>query len=95
MEDADVNGDGRIDYQEFLAATLSVGRLEQEENIYKAFQVRIERAGAQAAGAGWAVEPCKGTMVLQPKYGLHIGQQLACILMWTGHSQPSLFTRNS
>lgn len=39
MENADVNGDGKIDYEEFLAATMHLGKLEREENLYKAFQV--------------------------------------------------------
>jgi len=38
MHDADINGDGTIDYQEFLAATIHLGKLEQEDNLYKAFQ---------------------------------------------------------
>lgn len=40
MENADVNGDGKVDYEEFLAATMHLGKLEREENLYKAFQVR-------------------------------------------------------
>eukprot|EP00878_Enallax_costatus_P028419 GHUV01030697.1.p2 GENE.GHUV01030697.1~~GHUV01030697.1.p2 ORF type:complete len:108 (-),score=26.37 GHUV01030697.1:846-1169(-) len=39
MENADVNGDGKVDYEEFLAATMHLGKLEREENLYKAFQV--------------------------------------------------------
>eukprot|EP00775_Hariotina_reticulata_P005659 gene5659-5898_t len=38
MENADVNGDGKVDYEEFLAATMHLGKLEREENLYKAFQ---------------------------------------------------------
>lgn len=39
MENADVNSDGKVDYEEFLAATMHLGKLEREENLYKAFQV--------------------------------------------------------
>lgn len=37
IEDADVNGDGLIDYEEFLAASLDRSRLQREEYIKKAF----------------------------------------------------------
>ena len=40
MENADVNGDGKVDYEEFLAATMHLGKLEREETLYKAFQVQ-------------------------------------------------------
>jgi hypothetical protein len=32
-------GDGKVDYEEFLAATMHLGKLEREENLYRAFQV--------------------------------------------------------
>lgn len=38
MSAADVDGDGMIDYHEFVAATINVNQLEKEELIYKAFQ---------------------------------------------------------
>lgn len=38
MSAADVDGDGVIDYHEFVAATINVNQLEKEELIYKAFQ---------------------------------------------------------
>jgi calcium-dependent protein kinase len=38
MEAADVDGDGQIDYNEFVAATMNVNQLEKEDLIYKAFQ---------------------------------------------------------
>lgn len=38
MAAADVDGDGVIDYNEFVAATINVNQLEKEELIYKAFQ---------------------------------------------------------
>lgn len=38
MAAADVDGDGYIDYNEFVAATINVNQLEKEDLIYKAFQ---------------------------------------------------------
>lgn len=38
MSRADVNGDGTIDFNEFLAATLHLSKVQREENMYKAFQ---------------------------------------------------------
>ncbi|GAB2230543.1 hypothetical protein Droror1_Dr00014813 [Drosera rotundifolia] len=38
MEAADVDGDGSIDYIEFITATMHRYRLETEEHLYKAFQ---------------------------------------------------------
>lgn len=38
MENADVNGDGTIDYEEFLAATIHLSKLEREEVLYSAFK---------------------------------------------------------
>ena len=38
MKAADVDGDGVIDYNEFVAATLNVNQLEKEELIAKAFK---------------------------------------------------------
>ncbi|XP_073149827.1 calcium-dependent protein kinase 9-like [Henckelia pumila] len=37
MEAADVDGNGTIDYIEFITATMHRHRLEREENLYKAF----------------------------------------------------------
>lgn len=34
-----LSGDGKVDYEEFLAATMHLGKLEREENLYRAFQV--------------------------------------------------------
>lgn len=39
ISSTDINGNGTIDYEEFLAATIHQSKLEQEENLYKAFQV--------------------------------------------------------
>jgi hypothetical protein len=41
MDLADVSGDGGIDYNEFVAATLHVSKLEKEENLVR---VRAARA---------------------------------------------------
>jgi calcium-dependent protein kinase len=38
MTAADVDGDGFIDYNEFVAATINVNQLEKEDLIYKAFR---------------------------------------------------------
>mmetsp|Transcript_3676 Transcript_3676/g.10578 ORF Transcript_3676/g.10578 Transcript_3676/m.10578 type:complete len:478 (+) Transcript_3676:258-1691(+) len=38
MQAADVDGDGMIDYAEFLAATVQLSTLETDENLQKAFQ---------------------------------------------------------
>lgn len=38
MEAADVDGNGTIDYIEFISATMHRHRLERDENLYKAFQ---------------------------------------------------------
>ncbi|KAL6999294.1 Calcium-dependent protein kinase 19 [Sarracenia purpurea var. burkii] len=38
MEAADVNGNGTIDYIEFISATMHRHKLERDEHIYKAFQ---------------------------------------------------------
>lgn len=39
MQSADVDGDGTINYHEFVAATISYAKLEKEELLQKAFQV--------------------------------------------------------
>ncbi|XP_024015294.1 calcium-dependent protein kinase 19 isoform X1 [Eutrema salsugineum] len=38
LEDADVDGNGTIDYIEFISATMNRYRVEREENLFKAFQ---------------------------------------------------------
>ena len=38
MAIADVDGDGSIDYNEFVAATMHVSKLEQEELLQRAFR---------------------------------------------------------
>ncbi len=38
MSIADVDGDGLIDYNEFVAATMQMSKLEKEETLLKAFQ---------------------------------------------------------
>lgn len=37
MSKADVDNNGSIDYGEFLAATLHLNRIEQEETLYQTF----------------------------------------------------------
>ncbi|KDO76377.1 hypothetical protein CISIN_1g010013mg [Citrus sinensis] len=38
MEAADVDGNGTIDYIEFITATMHMNRVEREEHLYKAFE---------------------------------------------------------
>ncbi|QCD79736.1 calcium-dependent protein kinase [Vigna unguiculata] len=38
MDAADVDGNGSIDYLEFISATMHRHRLERDEHLYKAFQ---------------------------------------------------------
>lgn len=38
MLQADVDGNGSIDYIEFITATMHRHKLEREEDLYKAFQ---------------------------------------------------------
>uniref|UniRef100_A0A0D6R1B3 non-specific serine/threonine protein kinase n=1 Tax=Araucaria cunninghamii TaxID=56994 RepID=A0A0D6R1B3_ARACU len=38
MEAADVDGDGTIDYIEFITATLNMNRVEREDHVFAAFQ---------------------------------------------------------
>ncbi|XP_042389435.1 calcium-dependent protein kinase 1-like isoform X1 [Zingiber officinale] len=38
MEAADVDGNGCIDYMEFITATMHMNRMEKEDHLYKAFQ---------------------------------------------------------
>ncbi len=49
MQEADVNGDGTIDYEEFLAATINRSKLEREELLK---QVGGLKGGEQAACGG-------------------------------------------
>jgi calcium-dependent protein kinase len=38
MNVADVNGDGTIDYLEFIIATMHMNRMDREDHLYTAFQ---------------------------------------------------------
>jgi calcium-dependent protein kinase len=38
MSIADMDGDGLIDYNEFVASTMQMSKLEQEELVQKAFR---------------------------------------------------------
>ncbi|XP_057521433.1 calcium-dependent protein kinase 1-like isoform X2 [Amaranthus tricolor] len=38
MDAADVNGNGTIDYLEFITATMHMNRMEKEDHLYKAFE---------------------------------------------------------
>lgn len=35
---ADVDGNGTIDYLEFITATMHMNRMEREDHLYKAFE---------------------------------------------------------
>jgi len=35
---ADVDGNGTIDYMEFITATMHMNRVEKEDHLYKAFE---------------------------------------------------------
>lgn len=37
-EQADVDGNGTIDYIEFITATMHMNRMEREDHLYKAFE---------------------------------------------------------
>lgn len=47
MTAADVDGDGVIDYHEFVAATMSISQLEKEDLIWRAFNE------FDSDGSGW------------------------------------------
>ncbi|XP_021754279.1 calcium-dependent protein kinase 1-like isoform X2 [Chenopodium quinoa] len=38
LKKADVNGNGTIDYMEFITATMHMNRMEKEDHLYKAFE---------------------------------------------------------
>ncbi len=38
MQNIDVNGNSRIDYEEFLAATMHLSKLNREDNMMEAFK---------------------------------------------------------
>ncbi|KAJ0961522.1 hypothetical protein J5N97_001695 [Dioscorea zingiberensis] len=38
MEAADADGNGTIDYEEFITATMHMNRMDREDHLYKAFQ---------------------------------------------------------
>lgn len=37
-EQADADGNGTIDYDEFITATMQMNRMDREEHLYTAFQ---------------------------------------------------------
>lgn len=47
MAAADVDGDGEIDYNEFVAATMNISQLEKEDLIWRAF------TEFDTDGSGW------------------------------------------
>lgn len=57
MAIADVDGDGLIDYNEFVAATMHLSKLEKEELLQQAFK-QIDKDGSgtitvAVRGVGW------------------------------------------
>lgn len=38
LTQADADGNGTIDYDEFITATVHMNRMDREEHLYKAFQ---------------------------------------------------------
>lgn len=38
FDQADVDGNGSVDYMEFISATMHMNRMEREEHLYKAFE---------------------------------------------------------
>lgn len=44
---------GKVDYEEFLAATMHLGKLEREENLYRAFQVTRTRTRPRGRARMW------------------------------------------
>lgn len=75
MANADVNGDGKVDYEEFLAATMHLGKLEREEHLYKAF--KVSSSLVQRCLSLVAVCACAGSCFAQP-FAL-LKQQAVCV----------------
>jgi calcium-dependent protein kinase len=56
MAIADVDGDGTINYEEFVGATMHMSKLEKEELLQKAFRWGA-RAAWRGGGGGGAAGP--------------------------------------
>lgn len=71
MKNADVDGDGQIDYNEFVAATMNISKLEKDELIQKTFMVGKSgrargsrapmgrRSAAMGNAASWNCVSCR------------------------------------
>lgn len=80
MAAADVDGDGFIDYNEFVAATLNVNQLEKEDLIYKAFQ-EFDEDGSNSISTEELEKVCQNCAVLSVLIACAFPQRLLC----TGH----------
>lgn len=71
MAIADVDGDGLIDYNEFVAATMHLSKLEKEELLQQAFKqidkdgsgtisVQVRQGGRNGGAHRWSRRPTGG-----------------------------------
>ena len=79
MAAADVDGDGFIDYNEFVAATLNVNQLEKEDLIYKAFQ-EFDEDGSNSISTEELEKVCQHCAVLSVLVACTFRQRLLCTL---------------
>ena len=70
MNSADADGDGQIDYNEFVAATMNISKLEKDELIQKTFMVSTSLSHM-------ATGPSALAMFVLRQLGLNLGLDLA------------------